>query len=73
MARIKKPALATYKMVGYSANHPMPIHVVGLLTETERYVTIGMSLEQAKAAHEKLGEALEKAAMNGSANETDAV
>jgi hypothetical protein len=61
MPRVKRPALATYKMVGYSPNHPMPIHVVGFLKEGERYVTIGMSVDEARMAYEKLGEALQKA------------
>lgn len=60
MPRVKRPALAHYKMVGYSPHHPLPIHVVGFLKDTERYVTIGMTLEEARDAHRKLGEALEK-------------
>jgi len=68
MPRVKKPVLATYKMVGYSPHHPMPIHFVGFLKEGERYVTIGMSIEEAEAAYEKFGSELQRAkeAINGS-------
>lgn len=70
MGRTKAPVFAQYKMFGFTTQHDFHYHVVGVLKNDVRLVTIGMNREEAEKLHTKLGEAL---ANDEVVNETDTV